>query len=466
MSQPEVCMWHEVRQFTSPVYAKDVPNLLQHLKRSTTVLYLAVAFLIVPSFTLSFIWMDLPSDFLLSWMPCLWLFAVGSIFIKDMKAVAFMQGVATAAWILFFASLSLFPQTKEMMTLTFCTPLATAIMTPHRPSFFVIQGLVLFGVRSMAHLLWLEGDLDSLSWIASASFVVTVLCCFGVQVTRQFLYGLHQTRRQLIAADRLSTLGQHTAGIAHELKTPIASAMLEVHNLGSLMEELGQSIGHPEVDANDLREIHTEMDDHIRGLNSGLERVASFVQSMRQHTQQMHHHQVTTFTMDERIQAVLHLMRHKLKTSSVVVDTSGIPEFLRLRGDAGKLEQVLINLISNAIEACEESGRGDHVWLSAYEEGGETCLVVKDNGPGVPLQLQEKIFEPLFTTRGQSKGTGLGLAVCRDIIQGVFGGTLVLVPGEGGQFEIRIPKRGGKRTTLTQKSFTPFAHEQSSSTLH
>jgi signal transduction histidine kinase len=118
---------------------------------------------------------------------------------------------------------------------------------------------------------------------------------------------------------------------------------------------------------------------------------------------------------------------------STSTETPGVP----IDADPEQLGRVLINLLINASQATNGTG---HVWIDARREGSATLLRVRDDGPGIPSELREQIFQALFTTK--AKGSGLGLALCRRIAE-AHGGTVTLEPSEGGAvFRITVPDRG------------------------
>ena len=110
-------------------------------------------------------------------------------------------------------------------------------------------------------------------------------------------------------------------------------------------------------------------------------------------------------------------------------------------GRAGHVQQVVMNLVQNAVDALE--GReGGVIRLSVAPEGGRAVLVVADNGPGVPEAARASIFDPFFTTKPVGRGTGLGLSISHKIAE-EHGGSLALVDGEGASFRLELPLAGG-----------------------
>jgi signal transduction histidine kinase len=352
-------------------------------------------------------------------------------------------------------------------TLPGLMPILAISLIPMRPSVTGTLGLGCAAIYMVhAGTSAPEQTLHYLLLVTMAA-ISTVLAMGITQVQRHIWNELDSKRHQLIAADRLSTLGQHMAGIAHELKTPIAATLNELQSLSSLSEEMRESIGHPDVQDEDLHEICDEIDQHVKGLRSNANRTARFVRAIREHTRDLHKTDDVLFSAWDRLEAVSALLEHRLKKSPVSLDMSGVDRYAQIKGDGGRFDQIFINLISNAFEACEESGAGTLVEVYTETTPTGLKLIVHDDGPGVPLHLHEKIFEPLFTTRAGSTGTGLGLAVCRDIVQGVFGGTLELVKAnQGARFEVFFPHPKQAGTTSQSQmparqgqAFEPFGME-------
>jgi two-component system NtrC family sensor kinase len=111
-----------------------------------------------------------------------------------------------------------------------------------------------------------------------------------------------------------------------------------------------------------------------------------------------------------------------------------------VEADVTQMQQVVINLIGNAVDAIEESGVGDLITIRTHIEGNWVIMEVEDNGPGIPEEYVSKIFDPFFTTKQPGKGTGLGLSIAYGIIQ-KHGGTIIVdtSPNSGTRFIIRLP---------------------------
>jgi signal transduction histidine kinase len=333
----------------------------------------------------------------------------------------------------------------------------------HWTRLLVLGGALTLGECLAAWLLGSSGATMALELGAGA--LTTFYCVLGVSMVRALWRFKEDAQSQLMASDRLSSLGRHTAGIAHELKTPLASAHNGVYNLKELAQELRESLGHPEVTEQDLREIVAELLETADHIEDGVQRAVRFVTTLREHTQQMHRSQEVWFSVQDRLDRVQGLLRHLEHDHQVQMSFVPLPARVSLFGDPGKFDQVVINLVTNAMEACAQVPRGGlRVKVEGVCAAKQFTLVVQDNGPGVPEAIQQDIFNPLFTTRGDQGGTGLGLALCRDIVQGVFGGQLSLASsGQGARFEVRLPLKQRARVKGAPSdtaAFAPFVKGQ------
>ncbi|CAN5806539.1 hypothetical protein BH11MYX4_BH11MYX4_00870 [soil metagenome] len=324
---------------------------------------------------------------------------------------------------------------NDFLAYTPVVPLVLAAFVSWRPLYsFALLVPVLVGV--------LASDAAFAGHRAAVVFVavsMTLTSAIGSQVQRRLWQRLEGAQAQLAATERMSNLGRMTAGIAHELKTPLAAVMNGLESIHSLSSELAESIGHPGVTPADLREISGEIGEVVRTSEISAQRASQFVASIRAHTLQMNETVHEPFAVTDAVTSAVTLLEHARRRANVVIDTAGVDGALVVVGDRGKLIQIVTNLVSNAIDASRGVASAC-VAVSAVRVGDAVSLVVEDNGPGVPADHRGRIFEPLFTTKASDEGTGLGLAISRDIAEGAFGGTLRLVPGaRGARFEMCFP---------------------------
>lgn len=270
------------------------------------------------------------------------------------------------------------------------------------------------------------------------------------------LDNLKATQSQLVEAEKMASLGQLTAGIAHEINNPInfvkaniKPLQLDMQDLWELIEKFEkispQNIGtyleeiNAYKDSIDLEYIRQEMDTLIHGIEDGANRTAEIVQGLR-----------TFSRLDES--EVKEADIHECLDGTLVLLRSTIPENIRIirnyDGEAriecypGKINQVFMNILTNAIQAIKSKPyQGDESITICTSHSGE-CLQISiaDTGPGIPPAAQEKIFTPFFTTKEVGEGVGLGLSIVFGIINKHQGKIIVNSrEGEGAEFVITLP---------------------------
>jgi signal transduction histidine kinase len=243
---------------------------------------------------------------------------------------------------------------------------------------------------------------------------------------------LQETQTQLMQSEKLKSLGQLVAGVAHELNNPIGI----VHaNLQLLDEFIGKLVAAQErgEDATKYREAITKLLSRGR---EGTERVKEIVQNLRTFSR-MDQADLQTANLTEEIDSTLTLMEHRLK--GVVEVSREYEELPEVRCYPGQLNQVFLNLLINACDVLEEDGGGRITIRTSPIEGG-VRLEFSDSGPGIAPEVQSRIFDPFFTTKEVGKGTGLGLSLSHGIIER-HGGRIQVSsePGEGTTFVIELP---------------------------
>jgi two-component system, NtrC family, sensor kinase len=248
---------------------------------------------------------------------------------------------------------------------------------------------------------------------------------------------LREMQARLLRAERLATLGQVSAGIAHELMNPVSYLSQNVEVMRTelaavaayltprllerpdaeaqaALDELPHILDDVEQGAHHIRQVALGIRNQVRGQDveetSDLADVATFVSKLARAEVRNH--------------------------GQLVVRGPSV----HVHGGPVKLSQVLLNLIVNAAQAMEEGARGGRIELGWEAENDDSVRVwVADNGRGIPLEFQQRVFEPLFTTKPVGVGTGLGLSICRELVT-ELGGTLSLSSevGKGTTVEFRL----------------------------
>jgi signal transduction histidine kinase len=316
---------------------------------------------------------------------------------------------------------------------------AANALLPLRPAVSAALNL-LCGLGSVLGV-WLSPSV----WAPEIIYMAVVLPVFvlggvlsgGLQ--RHVWAWLHREQLHLASADRLTELGRRTAAIAHELNTPLAAASNALHEAEALQRELCESLAHPDVGELDLVEIAEDLSREIEGARASMARMAEFLNAIqsqavaRPRGAQMEQ----IFFLRARLEGVLEMLARAGDARAARVVLGGVDAKAQLRGDPGSFDQLILSLLDNALAQPSASGR---VWVETDFSGAAGRLVVRDEGPGVPASMQERIFEAMVTTRAAQGHAGMGLAISRDIARGVFAGELRLLPGqEGASFALESP---------------------------
>lgn len=224
-----------------------------------------------------------------------------------------------------------------------------------------------------------------------------------------------EVESQLRQSQKIEALGQLAAGVAHEFNNLLQGLMAKA------------TILRLRTDAPDLQKLGSEMEAEIR-------RGATLTRQMLLFAQQ-DVMQKSRFSLREQVEQTGELLSHVLpETIAITLETG---EDVRVEGDPGQIQQVLVNLAINARDAMPHGGR---LILRAGVLAGEAFAEVEDTGEGIAESMRSRIFEPFFTTRGVGKGTGLGLSVAYGIVE-QHGGRIEVtsVPGDGSRFRIILP---------------------------
>ena len=241
---------------------------------------------------------------------------------------------------------------------------------------------------------------------------------------------LRDTQAQLLQSEKMRSLGQLVAGVAHELNNPIGFVHANLQLLDGYVNKLVAATNADERAARP-REAIAKLLSRSR---EGTERVKKIVQDLRTFSR-VDEAELTDADLNEELERTLALMEPRFKEGIAVEREFGrIP---RVRCFAGQLNQVFMNLLMNACDALE--GRGT-IRVCTRPNGEGVCLEFSDDGPGIPEDVRERIFEPFFTTKPVGQGTGLGLSISHGIVERHGGRMEVDCPADGGtHFRIELP---------------------------
>jgi signal transduction histidine kinase len=270
----------------------------------------------------------------------------------------------------------------------------------------------------------------------------------------QSLEDLRSTQAQLIHSEKLASLGALTAGIAHEIQNPLNF----VNNFSDVNQELLEELKEELADKGNLEEVKSIANDVIgneQKINHHGKRAESIVKGMLLHSRGSSGHKEPTdinALADEYLRLSYHGFRAKDKTFNADYKTDFDPNLPKINVVPQDIGRVLLNLINNAFYAVQVKTHGGAslqqtpsphkptVTVSTQKNSHGIEITVKDNGPGIPPEIVDKIFQPFFTTKPTGQGTGLGLSLAYDIVK-AHGGEIRIESknGEGTEFIVHLP---------------------------
>jgi two-component system, NtrC family, sensor kinase len=232
---------------------------------------------------------------------------------------------------------------------------------------------------------------------------------------------------QIVETGKLASVGELAAGIAHEINNPVAIMVEEAGWIGDLLEE------EEFQDSENLTEFRRALD-QIRNQGRRCKEITHKLLSFARKTDS----RVQDVRIDDLIEELVSLSAQKAKYSNVTINTDIQPDLPALKVSQTELQQVVLNLINNALDAMEKNG--GTLNISSQVEDNVIVVEVEDNGPGIPEANIARIFDPFFTTKPVGKGTGLGLSICYGIVKKMGGEIEVRsLLGEGTTFRVSIP---------------------------
>ncbi len=252
---------------------------------------------------------------------------------------------------------------------------------------------------------------------------------------------LQASQSRLLASEKLASLGRLTAGLAHEINSPLAATMNSLHEAERLAREYHDSVGVPGVTEDDHREIAAELRNTLaEGVNSA-GRIGEFIRAIRSHTRDSVTG-VIPFNAVKLTTDTLTMIAHQARNANVSLLFEQPEDPVLLRGEPGRFTQVLTNLVVNGIHACEVSEER-RVSVRFTDRGGHPVMEVEDTGTGIAPGVLPRIFDPMFTTKDVGKGTGLGLSILHDIVTGHFKGEIEIstAVGKGTTFAVQFPSQ-------------------------
>ncbi|MFH1435465.1 MAG: ATP-binding protein [Pseudomonadota bacterium] len=246
--------------------------------------------------------------------------------------------------------------------------------------------------------------------------------------------------RKMIMSEKIASLGMLMAGIAHEIKNPMNAIINAVRPITLTLDAMGEKDGSGETagDIDDIRlllGVVSESSERIMDVIQGIQRYVSTPET-----------ESREIRPEEIIETALKILGHKMRGRIDVKRTYGFNGVVQ--GSPGRLSQLFLNLVDNAISAIRDRGV---IHIATSSRGGDLIVTISDTGQGIPEGIREKIFDPFFTTKEIGLGTGLGLSISKEIVESHHGRIEIeSEPGKGTEFKVvlPLPKDGDKESAM------------------
>ncbi|MDY7537361.1 ATP-binding protein [Undibacterium sp. RTI2.2] len=267
---------------------------------------------------------------------------------------------------------------------------------------------------------------------------------------------LKETQTQLIKSEKLASLGALVAGVSHELNTPIGNALTVSTTLSHKTGEVKQVYQHGQIKKSTLDEFLIAAEEAGDLLSKNLLRASELIISFKTVAVDQTSEQRRRFNLLQTMSELAVTLRPTLKKTKLIYEIQ-ISEDILLDSYPGPLIQVITNLFNNAIVHAFEGRDIGVMSLSGGQDPTDPSFVVltfKDDGIGIQQNNLEKIFDPFYTTKLGQGGSGLGLNICYNIVEGLLGGHISVSSelGVGTQFKIRIPSSAPHKTIIAELS--------------
>ena len=262
---------------------------------------------------------------------------------------------------------------------------------------------------------------------------------------------LKASHRKMIQQEKLASIGQLAAGVAHEINNPLGflkSNHSTLHSfLATFYEAWGKACaldpeGHGQIaESLDLDYVFSEIDTLVSESDEGFSRIMGIVKNLRSFARIDDHEALGPYDLEQGLESTLVMARNEIKyVAEVETEFCGVP---KVQAVGGSINQVLLNILVNAAQAIASQKRTSlgHIIVRTITHEGQVICEIEDDGPGVPDHIKDRLFDPFFTTKPAGKGTGLGLSLSYEIIVNRHQGSLSVADSllGGALFKIELP---------------------------
>ncbi|MBB5018216.1 signal transduction histidine kinase [Chitinivorax tropicus] len=253
---------------------------------------------------------------------------------------------------------------------------------------------------------------------------------------------LQHTQDKLVQSEKLAALGSIVAAVAHELNTPIGNCLTVASTLEHKLHEFESALTNQQgIKRSQLEDYLTTSRMATQLMLHGLERTADLVSNFKQVAIDQTNTQRRHFDLKETIVGVVSLMSVSLRKTAYQIRTD-LTEGIQMDSYPGPIDQILSNLINNSVIHGFHGRPSGDISIRTIPEGDSVTLLYSDNGCGMSKEVREHVFDPFFTTRLGEGGSGLGMNICYNLITGLLGGSIEILPLEperGSTFVVNLP---------------------------
>mgnify|MGYP000459927264 CR=1 FL=1 len=255
---------------------------------------------------------------------------------------------------------------------------------------------------------------------------------------------LHQFQDQLVESGKMASLGDMVAGVAHEVNTPIGLGVTASTLLSDRLLEMKEHFDNKTLKSSQLKRFFNEGQENVGIIYRNLKRAAELISSFKKVAVDQSSEDIRQFSMSQLINEVLLTLAPQIRVTPYNVEVD-CPEDLTVWSKPGPINQILINLILNAILHAFDGKESGTISIAVTKDNDEMNILFKDNGNGIDQTIRNKIFEPFITTKRGSGGSGLGLHLVYNLITQALDGSITIESekNEGTQFIISFPLNAG-----------------------
>jgi signal transduction histidine kinase len=271
----------------------------------------------------------------------------------------------------------------------------------------------------------------------------------------QTLEKLHQFQRQMVQNEKMASLGDMVAGVAHEVNTPIGLGVTASTMMLDRLSDMRKAFENKTLKASALTKFITEGEENLNIIYRNLNRAAELISSFKQVAVDQSSESNRVFYFSQLMDEILISMRPKLKKVNHQINVN-CTDSLVIESKAGPINQIIINLIMNSIiHGFEDMEKGQIDISIQTVDNNNICIEFKDNGKGIPEHLRKRIFDPFVTTKRGQGGSGLGMHLVYNLVTQALNGSISVVSekGLGVQFRILFPAKMVDIDKVHRRSF-------------